>query len=149
MPPIQIAAPNWCRNSTSSSGVRLSSRAAAWVVSVAAANSITQARSADDGARCPSANRVSAISAAARSSPCRLRRNWPERVGDRKVDCADQHQRLQRDGVPSQNTSASALQPAMEMQVRSMLCPGGPDAPAAGAPEQQGTTRRRERSTAR
>ena len=42
MPPIQIAAPNWCRHSTTSSGARLSSRAAAWVVSVAAASSIRQ-----------------------------------------------------------------------------------------------------------
>ena len=40
MPPIQIAAPNWCRPSTTSSGARSSSRAAACVVSVAAASSI-------------------------------------------------------------------------------------------------------------
>ena len=66
MPPIQIAAPNWCRNSTSSSGVRLSSRAAACVVSVAAASSIAaSASSGAIGARWPSANSVSAISAAA------------------------------------------------------------------------------------
>ena len=43
MPPIQMAAPNWCRKLTSNSGVRCPSRAAACVVSVAAASSMTQA----------------------------------------------------------------------------------------------------------
>ena len=39
-PPIQIAAPSWCRPSTASKPPRLSRRAAAWVVRVAAASSM-------------------------------------------------------------------------------------------------------------
>ncbi len=48
MPPIQIAAPNWCSASTASSSKLSDIRAAAWVLSVAAASSTTPSASSTE-----------------------------------------------------------------------------------------------------
>ena len=99
MPPIQIAAPNWCRHSTSSSGARSSSRAAACVVRVAAASSIAvSASSGATGARWPGANSQRDHRGGSDLRPCPAMAKFaPQHVADRQIDGADQHGGLQRD----------------------------------------------------
>ena len=66
MPPIQMAAPNWCSAETPSSTARSSSRAAAWVVRVAAASSTAPAPSnSQAGAPAPAPSSATASTAAA------------------------------------------------------------------------------------
>ena len=100
MPPIQIAAPNWCSHSTTSSGARSSSRAAACVVRVAAASS-TSARPSSSGTGARSPRGRTAARRSRRRSAILIRPAMANCAAStsatRQVDGADQHRGLQRD----------------------------------------------------
>ncbi len=134
MPPIQMAAPSWCRKLTPSRMARSPSRAAAWVVSVAA-TSTTAAAASNSGAwaRGPARNsattstRAAAIftrPASAKLAPmalCTGRSMVPTRTETSSAMVA-----------ASQATRRTALQAAMRAASRRIAGPAAASAPCCG-----------------
>ncbi len=133
MPPIQIAAPNWCSPSTASSNGRSVSRAAAWVVSVAAASSTRPAASSSDaGARRPASSSASNTTAAPIFTSPATAKLAPSTLASGRSSVPISTAHSSPTVATSQTISATAPQAAMRMVSRRIAAPAGPTSQALG-----------------